>query len=208
MTLCMHIMNESIHNVATTAPPLLPILRSQAQARLLTALLLDPEQTWTVSSLAQEAGVSQPTATREIQRLERAGVVAVSGNRSARSITVDAGSPYYADLASLILKAFGPVRVVADALAGMDGVDEAWLFGSWARRYLGEVGGSPADIDLLVVGEPDLDALAAAATRSGSALGRPVGTTVLSPEEWADSASGFVRAVREGPRVHIPGGDE
>lgn len=203
----MHIMNESMHNVSTMAPPLLPILRSQAQARLLTALLLEPEQTWTVSALAQRADVSQPTATREVQRLERAGVVVVSGNRSARSIGVDTGSPYYPELASLILKAFGPVRVMAEALDGVDGVEEAWLFGSWARRYLGEVGGSPADIDLLVVGQPDLDTLAALTTRAGSTLGRPVGATVLSREEWTDAASGFVRAVRDGARVRVGGND-
>lgn len=203
----MHIMNGSIHNVTSAAPPLLPILRSQAQARLLTTLLLDPEQTWTVSSLSRRADVSQPTATREVQRLERAGLVVVSGNRSARSISVDAGSPYYPELASLVLKAFGPGRVIADALAGVDGVEEAWLFGSWARRYLGEPGGSPVDIDLLVVGEPDLDALATETTRAGTTLGRPVGATVLSRAEWTDASTGFVRAVRDGARVQVMGGD-
>ena len=189
------------------APPLLPILRSQTQARLLSALLLEPQRQWTVSALAQRAAVSQPTATREVQRLERAGLLVVSGNRSARNISVDTGSPYFSDLASLVLKAFGPVRVMAEELAEIDGVEEAWLFGSWARRYLGGAGASPADIDLLVVGRPDLDALAAATTRAGSTLGRPVGSTVLTREEWAAASSGFVRAVRDGARVWVWGDD-
>jgi len=189
------------------APPLLPILRSQTQARLLSALLLEPERQWTVSALAQRADVSQPTATREVQRLERAGLLVVSGNRSARSITVDTGSPYFPELAPLVLKAFGPVRVIAEELAEINGMEEAWLFGSWARRYLGEAGGSPAVIDVLVVGRPDLDALATATTRAGGTLGRPVGSTVLTRDEWIEASSGFVRAVRDGARVRVLGDD-
>jgi len=70
------------------------------------------------------------------------------------------------------------------------------------------VGAVPVDIDLLVVGRPGMDDLAAATTRAGSTLGRPVGVTVLSQEEWADPASGFVRAVREGARVRVLGAEE
>lgn len=40
------------------APFLLPILRSDAQVRVLAALLLEPQQTWTVSALAERADVS------------------------------------------------------------------------------------------------------------------------------------------------------
>lgn len=206
--MAIHILNESIQDVTRQAPPLLPILRSDAQARVLAALLLEPEQTWTVSALAERADVSQPTATREVKRLERAGLVRVAGNRSARSIAVDTGSPYFPELSSLILKAFGPVQVVADELHGLDGVEEAWLFGSWARRYRGEVGAAPVDIDLLVVGRPDMADLAAATTRAGSTLGRPVGVTVLSREEWTGAVTGFVRAVRDGARVQILGAEE
>jgi len=104
-----------------------------------------------------------------------------------------------------VLKALGPVRRIAEELAEIDGVEEAWLFGSWARRYLGEAGGSPADIDLLVVGRPELDALATATPRAGGTLGRPVGSTVLTREEWTRASSGFVRAVRDGARVRVLG---
>lgn len=120
---------------------------------------------------------------------------------------MDTGSPYFTELSSLMFKAFGPVCVVGAELRGLAGVEEAWLFGSWARRYLGEEGAAPVDIDLLVVGRPDMDDLAAATTRAGSTLGRPVGVTILSREEWAGAATGFVRAVRDGARVRVVGAD-
>ncbi len=186
-----------------TAPALLPLLRSAAQARVLARLLLAPAVTWTVSSLAEAADVSQPTASREVRRLEQTGVVTVAGDRNLRSVTVDTDALLYPELAGLVLKAFGPAAVLGEELADVDGVDEAWVFGSWARRYLGDPGPSPTDIDLLVVGEPDMDALADAVTRAGSRLGRPVGPTVLSPGEWDAPPDGFVRAVRDGARVPV-----
>ena len=87
----------------------------------------------------------------------------------------------------------------------MPGIEQAWVFGSWARRYLGEEGPAPTDIDVLVVGAPDMDALADAVTRAGTRLGRQVGPTVLSREEWDEPRDGFVRALREGSRLRLLG---
>lgn len=201
-------MNDSIQDVVQPAPALLPILRSDAQARVLTTLLLQPEKTWTVTALALAAGVSQPTATREVRRLASTGVLTVAGDRNLRSVSVDTSALLYPELHGLVLKAFGPVAVLAEELADIDGIQAAWVFGSWARRYLGDPGPSPADIDLLVLGHPDMDELGDAVTRAGSRLGRPVGPTVLTPEEWDNPADGFIRAVRDGPRVPVLGGDE
>lgn len=201
----MHILNDSIRHVVQPAPALLPILRSAAQARVLTVLLLQPDASWTVSGIARAAGVSQPTATREVRRLESTGVVTVSGDRNVRAVAVDTHAVLYPELAGLVLKAFGPARVLAEELADVVGVDRAWLFGSWARRYLGEPGPAPGDIDLLVVGRPDMDALADAVTRAGTRLGRQVGPTVLTPAEWDQPSDGFVRALHDGPRIPVLG---
>jgi predicted nucleotidyltransferase len=42
-------------------------------------------------------------------------------------------------------------------LATIDGVAEAYIYGSWAARYHGEPGSIPADVDVLVVGTAALD---------------------------------------------------
>jgi hypothetical protein len=60
-------MTSSFHVLKSNAPPLLPILRSENQARLLTAILLTPEREFTLSELASEVGVSLPTVTRNPQ---------------------------------------------------------------------------------------------------------------------------------------------
>ncbi len=51
----------------------------------------------------------------------------------------------------------GPADVVTgrDEFAGLEGVVQVVIFGSWAARYEGERGLPPNDVDVLVVGAPD-----------------------------------------------------
>lgn len=50
---------------------------------------------------------------------------------------------------------------------------------------LGDAGPAPHDIDVMVLGEPDVDAVYQACTRVEAAVHRPVNPTILSPEEFA-----------------------
>ncbi len=48
---------------------------------------------------------------------------------------------------------------IADTFATLAGAETIVLFGSWTARYLGQAGRSPNDIDVLVIGDVDLDAM-------------------------------------------------
>ena len=189
------------------APPLLPILRSAAQARLLTALLLSPEREFTLSALADEAKVSLSTATREVQRAEAAGVVEtreVGRSRLARArrkgVLVEA-------LSRLLLVAFGPAAVAREELAVVPGIEAAWVFGSWAARHEGVAGPPPNDLDVLVVGEPERNAVYTAAERIERRILRPVHVTFRTPAEWERSVDDtFLAEVRRRPLVQVAGG--
>src|SRR4029078_4301769 len=94
--------------------------------------------------------------------------------------------------------ATGPVVVLAEELGRIDGIESAFLYGSFAARMLGGAGLAPHDIDVMVLGEPDVDAVYEACTRVEAAVHRPVNPTILTPEEFAAS-SGFLDNVRSGP---------
>ena len=76
----------------------------------------------------------------------------------------------------------GPDAFVAEDFAGIEGAAAVLLFGSWAARYLGEPGRAPNDIDVLVIGEPDRDAVDDAAKRAERRIGLPVQATVRTRE--------------------------
>lgn len=186
------------------APPLLPILRSGSQARLLTAILLDPEREFTLNELADAIGVSVSTVTREVQRAEQAGIVITRQLGRAKLARADTTSLLNEPLTDLLLVSFGPAPVAAGELRDVEGIDEAYIFGSWAARYLGEPGPYPRDVDVIVIGEPDRDVLYVAADRMERRLGRPVQVTTRSREQWDHpNRDSFIQEVQSRPLVAL-----
>jgi predicted nucleotidyltransferase len=183
-------------------PPLLPLLRSRLQAELLTLVLLTPGREWSLTELADRAGSSLSSAQREMARAEQAGVVASRRLGNTRLVTA-ADSPLTGALTELLLRSFGPRQVVAEELSGLAGIESAFLFGSWAARYAGQPGRAPADIDVLVIGDPDRDELDEAASRASSRLGREVNVTIRSARWWRGGGDGFHAEVTGRPLVSV-----
>lgn len=183
---------------------LLPLFRSDGQRRLLARVYLAPDRPAPLSELARELAIDRAGLKREADRLERAGLLRSERVGRQRYLYPDESSPYFRDLYSLLVKAFGPALLIAPELAPIDGIDEAYLYGSWAARYHGEVGLDPADIDVMVVGTPSRIAVAGAERRLTECLGREVNISISSPDEWNAAESGFLQEVRRRPLVPIP----
>lgn len=187
-------------------PPhaLLPLFRSEGQARLLAeAFLFAPREGLRLTELAARAGLSPGTAHREINRLEEAGILRSRRTGRERRVGPNEDSPFFADLRALLMKAFGPVVVLGEAFARVDGIEEAFVFGSWARRYRGERADAPTDLDVLVVGDPDPGAVYDACRAAEEQAGLAVNPTILTRSEWEGGESGFVRQLRGGVLVPL-----
>ena len=187
----------------TSAPPLLPIFRSDGQARLLARLYLQPDQTTTLSELADELELSHTTVSREADKLERAGLIRSERIGNQRRLRRNEGSVYFPALRDLLLRAFGPIPLLERTLREIDGIEHAFIFGSWAARYLGEAGEAPNDLDLLIVGSSQRSALARVARELGRQLGYEVNPTIVPAREWETKKSGFLRSVARGPLVEL-----
>lgn len=187
----------------TSAPPILPVFRSRLQGDLLARVLLDPEAEHSLTELAQAVRGSVAAVQREIERLEEAGIVRSRRVGRSRLVKADTSTPLYEPLSHLVLLTFGPGHVVAEELAGVDGIEDVYLFGSWAARYEGIPGPVPADLDVLVVGSPDRDAVHSAALRAEQRLGREVNVTIRSKRSWGQEHDGFVRQVKKSPLVPV-----
>jgi predicted nucleotidyltransferase len=198
----LRITGGTLHVMQAPASPLLPLLRSRLQAELLTVVLLTPGREWSLTELADRAGSSLSSAQREMARAEEAGVISSRRLGSTRLVTV-AHSPLTGPLTELLLRSFGPRQVVAEELAGVAGIESAFLFGSWAARYAGQPGRAPADIDVLVIGDPDRDELDDAAQRAGARLAREVNGTIRSLAWWREGGDGFQAEVTGRPLVPV-----
>jgi len=109
-------------------------------------------------------------------------------------------------LGDLLAATYGPLPVLAEELAGVDGIDKAYIYGSWAARHEGEPGGVPGDVDVLVIGSTPLDALDTVAEKATARLHRAVNIRRVAGSYWADPPvrDTFVANVKQRPLVEVP----
>lgn len=178
----------------------LPIFRSEEQVRILVVLFVMGGEPATLTEIAARAGVSMGATHKEVEALESAGLVVSRRRGNARFVEVDESSPLVADLRSLLTKAFGPVPAIEDALAGIAGIDEAFIFGSMAHPGVVE---PPNDVDLMIIGEPDLDEVYSAIGSIEAVIGLPVNVVVRTRDEWLGDESGFATSVKQGEQIAL-----
>jgi predicted nucleotidyltransferase len=190
--------------VRTAAPALLPVFRSRLQGEILALVLGGIGAEWTVEELARRTGQPYQTVANEVRRLQAADLIMVRTVGRSKLLRANEGSPYFGPLSQLALMSFGPPLVIGEEFGDLAGVSRVLIFGSWAARYDGESGPAPNDVDVLLIGAPDRDAVYEAARQAEQRLGREVNVTVRRAEQWRSATDGFTRQVRSSPLLEIP----
>lgn len=181
---------------------LAPVLRSETQARLLAALLLQPGREASIAELARETGADSGNLHAEVERLVAAGVL--SDRRVGRTRLLQAAdSPLNRPLADLLALGYGPKPALEQALQNVSGIDHAYIGGSWAARYSGENGPFPHDIDVIVVGSPDRDDVTDAVVDSLRMIGHDAQVIFRTDAAWREARDAFTRTAKDRPLVEL-----
>ena len=181
----------------------LPIFRSANQARILTEIFLVEERR-SIQELSTKLAIPYATLHKEIGRLLDAGLISEERIGNYRLITADRHSLYYKPMHELLEIAFGPVPKLRTAMQEISGINKVLIFGSWAQRGLGHHGPSPQDIDVLVVGEPDVGKVYATCGRLTKELGWIMNPTIMTEDEWRMDTP-FLRTLRKGGLISVIG---
>jgi hypothetical protein len=181
---------------------LAPVLRSETQARLLAALLLQPDREASIADLARETGADSGNLHAEVERLVAAGVLA--DRRVGRTRLLRAGdSPLNRSLADLLKLGYGPKAALESALGRVAGIKHAFIGGSWAARYEGGNGPFPHDIDVIVVGAPSRDDVTDLVVDTLAAMGHDAQVIFRTPTAWNAASDAFTRTVKAAPLVEL-----
>jgi len=189
----------------TPPPALLPLLRSQVQGVLLALLYLHPDGEYSLTDAARHIGVTPRAVHAEASRLVAGGLILDRRVGNTRMLRAADGTPLTRPLTDLLAVTYGPLPVLTDAVRSVPGVQRAYIYGSWAARYSGEIGPVPVDVDVLVIGTADLDDLEEAARQSEPVLGREVNIRRIRPDVWEGEGASdpFLASVRSKPLVEL-----
>lgn len=157
---------------------------------------------FTCGALPGALGASAGSTARELERLVEAGLVTRSTEGRQVYFQAAADSPLFDALQTIVRRTVGAPDVIRRHLAGLRGIDRAFVYGSYAR---GEETAT-SDIDLMIVGNPDIDELTDRASAAESELGRPLNYTIFTEDELTrrrKRGDRFVASVDGGPTLPV-----
>jgi predicted nucleotidyltransferase len=155
-------------------------LRSKARQRLLAYYFTNPAARRHLRDLAERLGIDPSNLSKELGRLEREGLFRSEVNGRQKYFQLNREYPLFAEARSIVAKTIGAVPQIAESLKNIEGISEAFLYGSFARNQQD----ASSDIDVLVIGSPRGEALAEAVRKLERQLAREINYTVLTRREF------------------------
>jgi predicted nucleotidyltransferase len=185
---------------------LLTLFGSEARARILTYLFLHADSQVFLRDLAQQCGLSLTPVHRQMQKLERIGLVRsqLIGKASAYQLAPD--FPARGALAELVARTTGTLALLREALAPLD-VQVGFVFGSIA----GGQDRAGSDVDLFVIGNVGGLALSEALATVEARSGKEVNSMHFTPDEFRErmrQPSSFLTSVMRKAKAFVKGDED
>jgi predicted nucleotidyltransferase len=155
-------------------------LRSKARQRLLAYFFTNPTARHHLRDLAERLSIDPANLSKELRRLEQDGLFESEVSGRQKYFRLNRAYPLFQEVRGIVTKTVGAVPLLAQSLKSIDGIEEAYLYGSFARNQQD----AASDIDVLVIGTPRDRALAEVVRRLERQFGREVNYTVLTRKEF------------------------
>jgi len=155
-------------------------MHSKARRLLLAYYFTNPTARLHLRDLAKRLAVDPSNLSKELRRLETDGLFVSEISGRQKYFGLNRKYPLYSEVRRIVEKTIGAVPLLAQSLKKVQGIQEAYLYGSFARDQQD----AASDIDLLLVGTPKAEVLALAIQALERQLGREVNYTVLGRKEF------------------------
>jgi len=178
------------------------LFRSKIRQDILVVFFTHPAREHFLRELERLLGYSAGNIRRELLKFKEENLFKTrpAGNLVYYSVNED--HPLYHELKSIVFKTIGVEGSLRDSLGKFKEIRTAFIYGSFASRS--ENSGS--DIDVMIIGEPDVSALNQSISSLERKLGRDVNTTVYSLKEYLAKkieSAGFLRDVLNKPKIML-----
>jgi predicted nucleotidyltransferase/DNA-binding HxlR family transcriptional regulator len=188
---------------ATLFAMLIDLLLGDYRKKVLSQLLLHPDEDYHVRELARLTGTAPGSLHKELSKLAAAGLLLRKEQGNQVRYQANRRCPVFPELASLLRKTTGAAELLTLALAPLQPA-LALIFGSVARGT--ETAAS--DVDVLVITERGFGEVVRALYGAQTTLGREINPVVYTPAELQAQVAEqvpFVVNLLAGPHIFLNG---
>ena len=180
------------------------LFTSRVRVRLLTLFITHPAEAFYIRQISRITGETYNNVRLELQNLSELGLIQEERRINATYYKANGEHFLFPELKLIILKTEAIGDRLREALSTLGNIRVAFIYGSTAKGP--EV--TSSDIDLMVIGQVDLDTLDRTIDSIEEELGRTVNYTLFSVDEWQERViqeNSFVIDVLEHEKVFLIG---
>lgn len=153
---------------------------SKCRVKLLQTFLSQPNEIFYIRQLVRRTGEEINAVRRELDHLEKAGMVKKENRGNRIYYWVDRNYPLYGDLLALVSKMVGLGEVIIKNKNKIGRVRLVMLSGRFARGLPTKEGG----VDLLIIGDVLMPELGKIIRNEETRMGREINYTVMNKQEF------------------------
>lgn len=156
------------------------LMVSKVRVKLLQTFLYQPDEIFYVRQLVRKIDEEINAVRRELARMERAGMVKKEPRGNRLYYFFNREYPAYEELLTMVNKTMGLGKELIKNKSKLGRIKLAMFSGRFARRLETEEGG----VDLLVVGDVDMQGLTKLVRNEEAKLKREINYTAMTKDEF------------------------
>lgn len=160
---------------------ILKLANSKTRKAILGLYFSRPEKKYYLRELERNLGIPVQNIRRELLSLEKSGIFEREKIGNQVYYFLNKKSPIFNELKSIVSKTVGLEGELKKILASIDGVKEAFIFGSFAQGKEDFL----SDVDLMIIGKVEEDILIEKISRLENKLDREINYHIFSQDEFA-----------------------
>ena len=176
-------------------------LKSKIAQRVLGYFMLHEEAELYVNEMARRLKLDQGNLDRKLKELEKEGVLKSELRGKERYYSLNSSFPLLKEYKRIILKTVGLEHLLKKVLRDVEGLQQAYLFGSYAKDQMDLA----SDIDLLAIGNHNSLELQKKISEIQKSVGREINVISFGPSEYErkQKSNPFIKSVHRGKRIRI-----
>jgi predicted nucleotidyltransferase len=177
-------------------------LKSKISQKVLGYFFLNPQEQLYINEISQKLKLDKRNLVKKLKEFENEGLLKKSLKGNLKLYSANTSYPLYNEYKGIIFVTCGVESSLRKIMAGIGGVSEAYIYGSYARNTMD----AHSDIDVLAIGSHSALALQRGLTALQKTIGREINAVNMGVAEFNRKKAGkdsFVTGILGAEKIRI-----
>ncbi len=182
------------------------LFSSKLRTKLLDVFLSLSDARFYIRELERKIKEEAKNVSRELKNLEALGLLISEKQGNLKYYSVNENFFLYPELKAIIFKTTGVQGILKEALKRLKGIETAFIYGTYATGKESE----SSDVDIMVIGKPDLTELNEVISNLEEKLNREINYMCFDQEEFKErrkAGDAFINDVLSGEKIMLKGSE-